>query len=672
MKIRAWLPAALAANLAFAGEPITVVGDQQEISIPLPAIAADSQLLFELDGYDVAAVSRTEAGRVHIPVAQLALAPGEHYLLILSQDAEGNIDTLSEHRLEVFQRAGVRQSNQSWNVLLAGQYRVAGGPEESLVGEQRDTQNAALRWSGARDNGTWIAEGNLDLLFDSNQSASLDGQRWQLPAVQLRAGRRFTHGEMALAFGDSEVLHSDLVLSSFSRRGLRFEANALEQRLAAQVFTLHADPVTSLDAEIPPFDTNASVTGARASVTPFSKHPDALRLSASWVDGDSALAGAGIAMPEVALADPFLVGGNAWAVALDSFAWERSLWLHGEFAQSRFDGDGLQFGDPVLDDNARRFAAVLSSGGALRTPALEQWSLGVDWQRVGPRFRSLGNLLLPSDLDVTQIHARATWRGLLMDARWLEQNTDVDDQPFTARIDSGQRRLALEYTPVMPDTTGRPWKWLGTPTLGLSYETTHNRQLAADALLAGADLDNRQRNVSALLSFAHEKFSIGLNLDRFHRDDRSAALIVDDFTLYQPPPDSRENVFGVNVSWYPSPRFSLSPQWQRSRVREVQRNTSDTDLWSLQLSAEVIPDVLSLQVGWSDNRDHLRPFELPQDAQRLSSSNGNFDMAYRMKRLTFHLRGAYGRNAFETALGLESERQWRALLSVELNWEQGQ
>jgi len=38
---------------------------------------------------------------VHLTIAELALAPGDHYLLILAQDADGNIDTIAEHRIEV-------------------------------------------------------------------------------------------------------------------------------------------------------------------------------------------------------------------------------------------------------------------------------------------------------------------------------------------------------------------------------------------------------------------------------------------------------------------------------------------------------------------------------------------------------------------------------------------
>ncbi|HET9474013.1 MAG TPA: hypothetical protein VFO82_08970, partial [Steroidobacteraceae bacterium] len=143
------------------------------------------------------------------------------------------------------------------------------------------------------------------------------------------------------------------------------------------------------------------------------------------------------------------------------------------------------------------------------------------------------------------------------------------------------------------------------------------------------------------------------------------------FVIYEPVPDSREKVFGINLTWQPHERIVVSPQWQRSSTSEETGDDFDSEMWSLQLAAEILPEKLSAQVGWTQASDSQEFFELPQDAQRQSSSNGNFDLAYRMRFITFHLRGVYGRNEFRTALFDERDSQWQASFTVEFNWGQG-
>ena len=92
----------------------------------------------------------------------------------------------------------------------------------------------------------------------------------------------------------------------------------------------------------------------------------------------------------------------------------------------------------------------------------------------------------------------------------------------------------------------------------------------------------------------------------------------------------------------------------------------------------MIPEVLSIQLGWSDSNDEQRFFELPQDSQRLNSSSGTLDISYRMRTpnalwpgINWYLRGAYGRTALNTAAFAQADSQWQAQLSFELDWQKG-
>jgi hypothetical protein len=664
-----WILGLSSAALA---DVVPVVGQQVTVSIPLPPGAAEGgSLLLELDGYDISAISQIADGRVELSLESLALEPGQHHLLILAARDNGDIDTVAEHTLDVFAREGVRASSHRWNLLLSSDYRFAEHPDEPYDGQSRSHQNGALQWAADTDRGTWAAGSTLDLLYDSVREASPEGERWQMPAVDLRVARRFSNGQIELAFGDRQAEDGNLIASAFNRRGLRLRAQALEDRFTAETFTLHSDPVTSLDADVPPFDDDNSSVGAQVTLAPLAHHPRALRLFATWLDGDSTLGGTGVFVADELSEPPLAVGGESWTVGLDSFLLDEALWLHGEYAGSRFDADGIDFGNPAGDDDAHRLVLQLASGGAVRIPGLDQWSLGFERQMVGAQFYSIGNLLLPNDLDLNQVYGSALWRGFELQAQWLDQHTDVDDAPLAPRIDSEQGRFGLSFTPQVADPGSGAWKWFGVPTFRVGYETTDNVQAAADATLVGYDLDNTQRSLSLGVDAAYQRFSVGLSYERIDRDDRSQALVVDDFVIYEPVPDSEETIFGVTLTWQPHERLVLSPQWQRSRLRQESGDDIDSETWGVQLTADILPEKLSAQIGWTEASDQQRFFELPQDAQRQSSSNGNFDLVYRMRILSFHLRGLYGRNEFRSALLDESGSQWQASFTVQLNWGNG-
>jgi hypothetical protein len=174
-----WLAVFLACSPLAAADVLRVLTSDEQVVITLPAdLTADGATLrFELDGYDVSALATSSEGGVVLPLRSLALTPGQHYLLVLATDADGNVDTVAEHTLDVYQREGAREAVQQWNVLLSGQYRAAQHPDENFAGQPRDTSSATMQWQSAFDSGTWTAGGAFDLLYGSDRSYSADGNR---------------------------------------------------------------------------------------------------------------------------------------------------------------------------------------------------------------------------------------------------------------------------------------------------------------------------------------------------------------------------------------------------------------------------------------------------------------------------------------------------------------
>ncbi len=664
-----WLPCAAALCVlapwgAARADDLTVVVGTEPFSVPWPsgAVIDGGEFVVELDGYDVTAVVAVSTAQLLLPVQQLALEPGRHDLRVTRMNA-GEATVILEHVLDVYQRPGVRRSHSQWNALLSSGWQVDEYPGAGDI--DRSHTEGTLQLDGAYETASWLATDTLSALY----SPGVPGTRsWQLPGYELRAERRIGGAKLGLALGDDALLLDNLLFSGFSRRGLRADFAALEQRLQAQLFTLHTDPVTTADVDVVPLDADTSMLGGFVSVAPFAAHPDALVFTAGWVDGSGSNGGAGLATPEGA----FSTGGSAWNAALDAYAWQRALWLHGEFARSEFDADGS--GVRSRDD-ATAVSLQLSSNGGLSFAALDQWSLGVEHRRIGARFFALSNLSLPGDVELRRAHLGLGRRGFSLQSQALVQRTDVDDQPLRPRIDTRSRGVTLQYAPMWADAARAPWRWLGTPSLTATYERATNAQVDGDALALGFDVADAQRSVSAGLQFSAEKYGVGFDFARIERDDRTAPIVVDGFEIFQPTGDTREHTFGVNAWWRPNERISFAPQWQRVRHRDLATGAeSHSNLWSAQIHAVFIPDVLTLQASWSDARDSLRTL-VPIDDQRSENHGGAFDLAYRptpgrgaLPQVDCHLRATYSGNTSVFAAQSSSAREWRVVLSFDFTW----
>lgn len=646
----------------------TVTLDSGSWSLPWGETAPGGEILVELDGYDITSVVTMDAQGLTLPLASLGLEPRQHALRVTRTDEAGTASVLAEHVLDVFQRPGVRQASRQWNVLLSNAWRVAEHPAKS--GGDSNQSDATLQSGGVYETSTWRLQDSLSALWSAQAAGGLE--EWQLPGYELLLERRIGGSRLGLALGDDAVPVESLLFSGFSRRGLRAQFDALEQRVRMQAFTLHTDPVTQADVDVVPLDAADSMVGGFASVAPFARHPDALTLSAGWVDGRGTNGGAAVATPEGVLT----TAGSAWNAALDGYAWQRALWLHGEYARAEFDADGS---GARVTDAARLASLQLTTNGGLTFAALDQWALGLEYRRIGANFFALSNLSLPADLAARRATLALGRRGFGIEAGLLAQRSDVDDRPLVPRIDARTRSAALRYAPMWADAGRAPWRWIGTPSLSLTYERTTNVARDGDAAAQGFDVDNLQRALGASLQFSGEKFGLGFDYSGIERDDQSAPIVSEGFEIYTPVADTREHGLGINGYWHPDERFSIAPQWQHVRIRELGGTHTANDLWSLQLQATLIPEVLSVQASWSDTRDRQSQTLPFADPQRSHGRVGAFDLAWRPTRgrgallpqIDCHLRAAYAGNSSRFAGTADSTREWQISMSFDLTWARG-
>jgi hypothetical protein len=655
-------PAAQAADLTvIASEPL---------SLPWPPEAATGggEFLVELDGYDITSVAEINSERLSLPMPALALEPGKHELRVTRNDANGPV-VLLEQTLDVFQRPGVRRTTRQWNVLLSSAWQVDEHPR--VDDADRSQADATLQWGSEYERASWRAQDSLNALYSANPAAGTAA--WQLPGYELLLERNLGTARLGLALGDDALPLDNLLFSGFSRRGLRAQLSALEDRVRMQAFTLHTDPVTQADVDVVPLDEGTSMVGGFASFAALPGHPELLVFSAGWVDGNGTNGGAGVATPEGALT----TGGSAWNAALDSYAWQRTLWLHGEYARSDFDADGSGVRG---GDDATSAALRLSSEGGHGLAVFDQWSVEFEHRRIGAQFFALSNLALPGDLAARRVQAALGRRGLILQANALTQRSDVDDAPLHPRIETRTRGAALQYAPMWASAAAAPWRWIGTPSFSMSYERTRNAQRDGDAPALGFDVNNVQRAFVSNLQFAGSAFSFGIDFSRLERDDLSQPIVADGFTIYLPAEDTREHSLGVNASWRPNERFSISPQWQSVRGREPGSGArTRNEVWSVQLAATLIPQVLSVQTSWSDARDSQASPVPFADNGRTRNSGGTFDLVFRppvaahalLPQLDCHLRASYADRRASFAAQPSTDREWQISLGFDFTWTRG-
>ncbi len=679
-KRRAGLRAAFAPTLGLAivavpadADTIALDANAQSVTIPLPpAHGGDVQqsLIVELDGYDVTAlIERTDTG-LNLPTRGLDLAAGSHALRILAAGESGDIDTLVEHVLDV------RMNARSWhgrsNVLLGSLHRIDEDPAEDFAGVRGDDQRALLELDAQSADARWALRAAGGAIYDSARETSPEAALWQSPAYALQAERTFGDGAASVTLGDTRVQFGNLLFNDFARRGLRADARAFADLVQAQVFTLYSDPRTRLDEDVLPSHADERAIGGYTTISPLPRHPEWLQITGGYVDGDGTLGGATIVTFDQATPDANTIyGGRAWNAALDSWTLGNSLWMHAEYARSRFDSDGIGQGDGAQADDARQFAIQVGSGGSLAIPGLEEWALGWQHQIVGTNYFSIGNLLLPGDLSLNQGYLRLGLRGVQLGAEIVSQRSDVEDDPLRPRHDSTRRALLASYTPLHIDPEAGLWRLLGTPTVSAEFELVELEQPDDDAVLAGFDLDSRLRTGSVGLDFSGSTLSFGVRYSDVRFDDRSQALVVDEFTIYEPQADTRERTTSVQLAWNPGPRFMLAPQFQRSRITTAGASgASYNDLWGLQCQAELVRETLWLQASYSETSDEPRPIDPLAPVEEFSGGGGAANLVYRMRAargawpaIDWQLGGQYARTDLQDT--------WQVHLGFEVSWRSG-
>lgn len=417
----------------------------------------------ELDNIDITALAVLDGTDIVVTPAQ-PIPFGAHMLRLLESTPDGNIVERGRWAFEIRKSAAFREAQLQTNATLSATQRIAERNADTSAGRQQANGSAQIQ--GAVANDDWQAKGTASIVANS-QSNQLPRQQGHLDIGQYVVEAQ--RGAISGRVGDQAAIAPEsLVMQGFARRGVSANVTAAgEARLTG--FSLHATPLAGSDNLSGVRDRDNRVDGMIATVNPIRGRPEALALSGTYVDGNATDAsGVGVA------GSPQSFGGRAGSVAADARLLDRLLRLRGEYAQSRYDFDGMN--GTLEPQSGHAYSALANYSPWHRLMVLGQplvWSIGAQKQLLSTFFHSPANPATVADRDTRQLFTGLNWHGLDAQASAGKEHDNVDDLALLPRTETTQHSFALNYVPVPPaaQASGAPPSvpFYGQPNLTASY-----------------------------------------------------------------------------------------------------------------------------------------------------------------------------------------------------------
>lgn len=660
----------LTSKVAAQSEPIELEAQESSFSLQLPVstFQEGQSLAVEIDGYDVTTFARIQEASLILEM-DTPFQEGVHYLTVLLFLPNGNIETLVERSLSVTR---TREASTEWyaNSSFTSNYRAKEKDGGAYEGISSGSSNGSLEAASTTNAGDWQLSTRLQSIYDSaEENQPANHNRWLVPDYQVAAVHNGERVKSVFSVGNVLVEGENLLFSNFNRRGAAAEVTDHSGLVRFQVFGTKSEPTARSDGDYGIPERHERTSGASAT---FSLAEEHLQLSAGYVNGQTTLGGAGMGGFE----DLTVYGGESWNMGVDSRWLQNSVWLHLEYAESRFDIDGLDVGLEAQNDNATLSLLQLSSEGVLSPGWFDYWTAQLRHQTVGRDFFSIGNLYLPGDLTTDAVQFQGNKGSVGIQADWSREKNNVDDDPLRPHQTMTRKGALVSYTSMGSEAFSQLWDVLGSPSANVGFYRTQHSQPRSDALNVGYDLDYVADETSLALNFSQATWNWGLQYQVVEQDDHSSPVIIDNFLYYQPPSDTENQLSSLLFGWNPGTRGSLNVAVQWNTMEELDTGSRfRTRNYNLDAYFQIVPDELTMIFNHNFGRNHSRYGLGFSDDSR--SESGNLQLSWhavewRPQRpaLNLYLKGVYGRQAASYASSLDE--QWSVHLGIEIQFSQGE
>jgi hypothetical protein len=553
------------------------------IGLPELPVAVLERLTLELDNIDVTALV-TRDGPNAVFTSPQPLSYGAHQLRLVEFAADGSVVERAAWTIEIRKSAILREAEMSANSMLNASWRIAERDlAENAPGSLQGS--GATQLQGTAADGDWRVRGNADFLY-SGQPALMPRQEGHFDVGRFLV--RADSGPVVAAAGHQTVGPESLVMQGFNRRGVSVGVGREADAAVATAFSLSGQDVIGFQRGLGVGDSGNRVDGVSVVGRPFSGRRDALALSATYVSGQgptqTGAPGTGIGSnaltpvipgtqppPPTAVntGTPLVTAGNAASFVADSQLIERRLRLRGEYALSRFDGDGVDIGNDAQKDKAYSLLASYAPWRGRTTgdiPFAVQF--GVEYKSLGTFFQSPASPSGTSDRRGTRGFVAVDWGALNVSGSLEKLRDNVNDIASLPQTQWTQSGLTLTYrpTPTLAPTGGQAPQlpWYGQPMFNLAFSNFDQDVIKASTALATGPF-RATRSVTGAASFTYPRWmwSLGHTIGK-----------IDDFT--DATDDTRSNLTVLNASLRFGENLTLSPLIQVNRIEDRTNNAKDS------------------------------------------------------------------------------------------------
>ena len=511
---------------------------------PIPNLDGDtslSQIQMELDGYDVSEFVTVNKDQFQFTPPAPLEARSYHLLILLFFD-NGDIETLFD---EPWTPANGKNSHQlTFGGLLSQQWQTDLG--DQTLGE--------FTWTQALQSENLSAQSKGHLTADVGEI--------QLPFLWIAGDYRHRPSQVVtqLSGGDQSQPVNSLLFQDFARRGIAAQISQEEWRASSRWFLVQTDD------QFDDWQPENQTLGSQSQWQPWDSQTLSGQLKLNFVDGKRAQGDT-------------VYGGNGLSLQSSNYVGDERLWVHGEWAQSFFDLDGVKQGEDRQKDSAYQWGAEIRSTESFQVvSALDYWLLGHLQKQTGPAFFSVAHFSQPNDRHLNQWYLSAghyPWHGQIQLA---QEYTNVDSLSTQARQTTDQLLLTARYLKSHDQVVeSQTAEWL-PESLQITFTNTADQIPNDQAALAGFNLDQTIREWAMNATWRGESWLVSGQGKHWQFSDQADSLVINTVTVSEPQPDKEGWSNQLTLSMQPSKLWSwggsqewFSEDWSTGDV--IQRQT---------------------------------------------------------------------------------------------------
>lgn len=429
----------------------------------------------------------------------------------------------------------------------------------------------------------WQVRARGDYMLQTDKTLALTGNTMDLAEYEITADYTGDKIKGGVTLGHHDLGLNSYLFSGFYRRGASVRIGDVNNRVQAGGFAFRPESVTGARDFTGLNDNDTRLEGVTATIRPFSKDSEALRVTGIYYSGQGDDGGTGTSSSQSGS------DGSGWGVIAEKSFGQERVKLRAEFAQSEFDESPAA----ATQDHASDALSLAMEVNPFRESLVYAGkpmyvTVGARYERIDTFFESLANPGLAADRNAVSAYSNMYWGGLSANLQLLHELSNVDDRKDRATDRLRTASLGLSYN--FDQQTG-DLSWLGSPYMNFNANVgAVDRMDTPDGLLIlGTNNYSDSYTFGGGSSYESWYWSASHTLSQFEDFENNSADTVNNFT-------------SLYAGWNVHDRLSFNGGVQFGAFRDEDNATSNYDtIVNFGANAVLMPDKLEWDLNYNLN-----------------------------------------------------------------------